>query len=281
MSHNSELVTVFFGLASAATWGVADFSGGLATRRTPVLTVALLSQIMGGVMLILLALVRAERLPSMGDAGWGCAAGLMGLFGLIAFYRAMAVGQMGVVAPVTAVLCAGLPVVVGMFTQGWPGPTRLIGFAVALAGIGVISRPPGEAGRPAGLGLAIVAGICFGGFLVCIAQVQSQAVFWPLAVARSASIAVMLVLVLAGRRVVRPGKKGLFLMALIGIMDAWGNAFFVLSEQTGRLDVAGALASLYPATTVLLALFILKERLARMQGIGVLLALVAVPLIAG
>ncbi|MBI1881854.1 MAG: EamA family transporter, partial [Chloroflexi bacterium] len=120
----------------------------------------------------------------------------------------------------------------------------------------------------------------FGGFLICIVQVQQSAVFLPLVMARSASIAAMLVTSLLSRKLPLPPKSILPLIVLTGVMDAGGNAFFVLAEQSGRLDVAAALASLYPATTVILALSVLKERLVLWQGIGVLLALLAVPLIA-
>jgi drug/metabolite transporter (DMT)-like permease len=281
MINGSEFASVVFGLASAATWGVGDFSGGLASRRVPVLTVTLLSQVAGLVLLVLLALIWQENLPTVVDIGWGSLAGFMGLIGLMAFYRAMAIGQMGVAAPVAAVLSASLPVAVGVTTQGVPELPRQIGFGLAVLGIWFISRPQRTAGRPAGLGLAILAGLCFGGFLLCIAQVQTHSVFWPLVAARTVSIMVMLVSAMLGQKLVRPAQSILPLIILTGAMDAGGNAFFALAEQAGRLDVAGVLASLYPATTVILALSILKERFVLWQGIGVLLALIAVLLIAG
>ena len=281
MANGPELMAVVFGLASAATWGVGDFSGGLATRRTPVLTVTLLSQITGLMLLVCLALARAENRLAASDAIWGSLAGLVGLVGLMGLYRAMAIGQMGIAASVTGVLSASLPVVVGAFTQGLPDLRHLLGFLLALTGIWSIARPQDGVGRPAGLGLAIVAGLGFGGFLICIAQVQTHAVFWPLVAARSASIAFLLILALPSWRLTLPARSALLLIVLAGAMDAGGNAFFVLSEQAGRLDVAGVLASLYPATTVMLALWILRERLTRLQSIGILLALISVPLIAG
>jgi drug/metabolite transporter (DMT)-like permease len=281
MINGSELASVIFGLASAATWGVGDFSGGLATRRVPVLTVTLLSQIAGLILLALLALVWRENLPAVVDIGWGGLAGFIGLIGLLALYQAMAIGQMGIAAPVAAVLSASLPVVVGIVTQGLPELPRQLGFGLAVLGIWFISRPQRAQGRPAGLGLAILAGLCFGGFLLCIAQVQTNSVFWPLVAARTVSIIVMLVMAGLGQRLAVPARSILPLIILTGAMDAGGNAFFALAEQAGRLDVAGVLASLYPATTVILALSILKEKLVFWQGIGVLLALIAVPLIAG
>jgi drug/metabolite transporter (DMT)-like permease len=280
MFNGTEFGAVVFGLASAATWGVGDFSGGLATRRVSVLTVTLLSQAAGLVLLVLLALIWGEKLPSLADVGWGSLAGLFGLFGLIALYRAMAIGQMGIAAPVAAVLSASLPVAVGALTQGLPGLSRQLGFMLAVIGIWFMSRPQKMQGRPAGLGLAVIAGLCFGGFLLGIAQVEHNAVFWPLVAARMASIAVMLTAIGAGQKLAMPAPSIIPLIILTGAMDACGNAFFALAEQSGRLDVAGTLASLYPATTVILALSVLKEKLVLWQGIGVLLALLAVLLIA-
>jgi drug/metabolite transporter (DMT)-like permease len=245
-----------------------------------VLTVTLLSQVAGLILLALLALIWGENFPSLADVGWGGLAGLVGLVGLMALYRAMAIGQMGIAAPVAAVLSASLPVVVGAMTQGLPHLPRQLGFILAVIGIWFISRPQKMQGRPAGLGLAIIAGLCFGGFLLGIAQVQQNAVFWPLVVARTVSILAMLAAVGAGQKLAMPAPSILPLIILTGAMDAGGNAFFALAEQAGRLDVAGTLASLYPATTVILALAVLKERLVVWQGIGVLLALIAVPLIA-
>jgi drug/metabolite transporter (DMT)-like permease len=181
---------------------------------------------------------------------------------------------------VTAVLSASIPAVFGLVTQGAPDMPHLIGFALALSGVWVISRPEGATGRPAGLGLAIVGGFGFGSFLVLIAQVHPNAVFWPLVAARVASVGLQLAIALASRRLILPSRQALPLIVLAGTMDVCGNAFFVLAEQAGRLDVAGVLSSLYPATTVLLAFLILKERLTPLQRVGVLLALGAVPIIA-
>ncbi len=280
MATGSGTASVAFGLTSAATWGIADFSGGLATRRAPVLTVVLLSQVTGLILLTLLALTSAERAPTVQDVLWGAAAGVIGQIGLFALYRAMAIGQMGIAAPLTGVLAASVPVVFGAFAQGLPDLLHLTGFALALVGVWFVARPQGATGRPAGLGLAILAGLGFGCFLILIAQVREHSVFWPLVAARVASISVMIGIALVRRPFTWPSRKTTPLILLAGSMDVGGNAFFVLAEQAGRLDIAGVLSSLYPATTVLLALFVLRERLARFQTIGVLMVLVAIPLIA-
>jgi uncharacterized membrane protein len=280
MTNGTELAAVAFGLASAATFGVGDFIGGLTTRRTSVRTVIVISHTIGLLLMVLLAVFSAEAAPLPIDVFWGAAAGIVGQVGLIALYRAMAIGQMGIAAPVTAVLSAALPAVFGMLTQGLPDVPHLVGFALAGAGVWIISRPDSAAGRPAGFGLAILGGCSFGAFFILLAQIHQNAVFWPLAVARLASVAVQLAFAVVSGGFVRPAPRLLPLIALSGTMDVGGNVFFVLAAQSGRLDVASVLASLYPATTVLLAFWILKERLNRVQRIGVLLALVAVPLIA-
>ena len=279
MITGSEFAAVVFGLTSAVSWGIGDFSGGLATRRTPVLTVVLLSQFTGMILLIALAVIRTEAAPTLSDILWGAGAGLVGQIGLFAFYRAMAIGQMGIAAPIAAVLSAAIPVVVGSFTQGLPDGLHLVGFLLALIGVWFISRPHPEIGRPAGLELAVVAGLGFGGFLVLIAQVHQNAVFWPLVAARVASITVMLGVILVQQRFAAPQRSQVPLIMFAGIMDTGGNAFFVLAAQAGTLAVAGVLSSLYPAATVVLALVILKEKLTKIQGAGILLVLAAIPMI--
>src|SRR5512141_1445748 len=122
MPGSSLAASVLFGLAAALTWGVGDFSGGLATRRARAFSVVLLSQTLGIVLLALLATITRERLPALADIGWGAASGIAGLIGLAALYRAMAIGQMGIVAPVSGVITAALPVIVGGLTQGLPAP---------------------------------------------------------------------------------------------------------------------------------------------------------------
>jgi drug/metabolite transporter (DMT)-like permease len=280
MTTGSEFAAVAFGLASAATFGIGDFIGGVATRRTSVRTVVIISHAVGLILMVVLAIFRSEPAPLSVDIFWGAAAGIVGQIGVVALYQAMAIGQMGIAAPVTAVLSAALPALVGTLTQGLPDLVHLIGFALALIGVWTIARPEGTAGRPAGIGLALVGGLCFGGFFVLLAQIHKDAIFWPLAVGRLASVILQLAFALVTRSLVRPTSKLLPLIVVSGVMDVAGNVFFVLAEQSGRLDVAGVLASLYPATTVLLAFWILKERMTRIQRIGVMLALVAVPLIA-
>jgi drug/metabolite transporter (DMT)-like permease len=276
----SEFATVGLGLASAATWGAADFSGGLAARRSSVLGVTLVAQAAGVFLLVVLALAAAEPAPSRATVGWGSLAGVVGTVGIAALYRALAVGQMGIAAPVTAVLSAGLPVLFQAFFKGFPTPVQVAGFGLALVGVWLLSRRERVTGRPAGLGLALVSGLGFGGFLILIAHASQSTVLWPLAVSKAASFATTLAAMLITRHTERPSASLFPLALLAGVLDVGGNAFFLLAAHLGRLDVAAVLSSLYPASTVLLAGVLLKERVSRIQTVGIIVALVAIPMIA-
>jgi drug/metabolite transporter (DMT)-like permease len=251
----------------------------MATRRARVFGVVFFSQLIGLIFLMALAVVTREPLPNAADMAWGAAAGLAGLAGLTALYSALSMGNMGLVAPLTGVISTAIPVAFGAMTQGLPQPPRVLGFGLAIAAVALISRSGNDGGRPGGFGLAIVAGVSFGAFLILISFTSEGAVFWPLCAARGASVGAMLIYSVARRTFVTPGREVLPAVAASGLMDAAGNFLFVLAEQAGRLDVAGALSSLYPASTVLLALVVLGERLERHQVAGVLLTLIAIPLI--
>ena len=266
-------------MASAACWGTGDFSGGLATKRTNVYAVIIASQVVGAILLVISALAFREPMPSPGQPAWGALAGLAGAVGLIGLYRALALGRMGVAAPVSAVITAIVPVVVGAFVEGLPDMPQRIGFGLALIGIWLVSRTEGMRVRIGDLGLPIMAGLGFGFFLVFIGQVSDAAVLWPLVAARVASLTLMIVVATFNRRPRLPDIQALPLIALAGAMDAGGNAFFALAARAGRLDVAAVLASLYPATTVWLAWLILKERIARPQAFGIVVTLAAIALI--
>jgi drug/metabolite transporter (DMT)-like permease len=209
-------------------------------------------------------------------------AGALGAVGLAALYRGLAVGRMAVVAPVSAVLSAVLPVAWGALSEGLPATTRLAGFALALLGIWLIARQGNggnSATRRAGLGLALLAGACFGGFLIAMNQGARGGTFWPLTAARATAFLLLLATALVRRGPWRPATGALPLVLLSGALDAGGNALFVLSSQAGRLDVAAVLASMYPASTVLLAAALLRERIGRAQAVGIAVALAAIALI--
>jgi drug/metabolite transporter (DMT)-like permease len=279
MTMSRTFATVIFGLAASLCWGSGDFNGGLASRRSSASSVVIAAYAVGFVLLVGLALIWREPFPSLLNIMWGGLAGLAGVIGLISFYSALSIGRMGIAAPVSAVLTASLPVLFSTFTVGLPGLLQLAGFVLALLAIGLISRPERSKGRPEGMGLALLAGCGFGCFFILISRVSHDATFWPLAVARFTSVLFLSVVTLIRQQQVLPRMTAVPLILLAGVLDAIGNTFFVLAAHTGRLDIAAVLSSLYPAATVLLAAIVLRERVTRIQGIGILLALVAVPLI--
>jgi drug/metabolite transporter (DMT)-like permease len=279
---SSSFAQVLLGLGSALSWGAGDFSGGLAARRSPLLGVLLLAQLTGATLFALLALLTVEGAPSLATLGWSMTAGALGAGGLAALYRGLAVGRMAVVAPISAVLSAAIPVAWGALSQGVPGATRLAGFGLAMLGIWLVAGAGSGAEatpRPAGLGLAMLAGACFGGFLISMNQGARGGTFWPLTAARATAFLLLLAVAAARRGPWRPSAGALPLVLLSGLLDAGGNALFVLASQAGRLDVAAVLASFYPASTVLLAAGLLREKIGRAQAVGIAVALGSIALI--
>lgn len=282
--NNPELLAVAYGLASAAVWGAGDFSGGFAAKRGNVYTIVLLSQLVGLVCLLALALLLERTLPPARDLLFGGLAGLVGVIGILALYTGLARGRMGVVAPLTAVLSASIPVVVGVVTEGIPPVLVLVGFGLAVTAVWLLSGGGKADGiRRDELGLALLAGFGFALFFVFIGQIDT-AVFWPLTAARVTSLPLLAIFLLSRNfhhaRWEMPPRSVLPIIILSGILDTIGNYFFALATQSGRLDIAAVLASLYPASTVLLARIVLKETLGARQWAGVVVALVALILIA-
>jgi drug/metabolite transporter (DMT)-like permease len=279
MFTNSDFFTAIFELSAAAAWGSGDFTGGLAARRIGPFHTVLISFIIGLLALVLVALARFEMLPPAADLLWGALAGLLGLVGLGCLLRGFATGRMGIVAPVSAVLATAIPVVFSALTEGLPRQLQLLGFGLALVGIWLLARPEPLGGRPAGLGMALLAGLGFGAFFTTLGQIGQSAVFWPLITGRLAACILMLGVALVTRRPVIPPRSSLGLVALAGVLDVGGNLFFLLATQSGRLDVAAVLGSLYPAVTTILAWLVAREHMARLQVIGVTAAIVAIVLI--
>ncbi|NIV32856.1 MAG: EamA family transporter [Anaerolineae bacterium] len=278
---DSPLLGIGFGLAAASSWGAGDYCGGLASRRTNVYGVVVVSQFAGLVLLSTLALLLSEPFPTLTEMAWAAIAGVGGAVGLSALYRGLATGPMGVVAPVAAVVSVILPLIFGLFLEGMPGLPQLLGFGLALCAVWFITRAgDGSSIQARGLVLPVVAGLGFGVFFILIDHVSAAAVLWPLAAARVASVSALLVLILLTRQPARPAAVQMPLILMSGLFDTGGNAFYALAARTGRLDIAAVLSSLYPAVTVILAWLILKERLSRLQGVGLALAMIAVLLIA-
>jgi drug/metabolite transporter (DMT)-like permease len=274
-----ELAPLVFGLSAAVCWGAGDFCGGVATKVTQVYRVIISSQLVSLLLLAALAVATQEPLLPFDQMVLAGAAGILGAIGMIALYRALAVGQMGVAAPISAVVAAGVPVIVGSFIEGPPSTAQLIGFGLAFVAVWFISRTGNSAIRWRDLGLPIIAGLGFGTFYVMIGTVGQSAIWWPLVGARLGSLTALFLVTLINRQPRLVEKQSFKLIILIGVFEVGGNACYILARQAGRLDVAAVLASLYPAVTVWLAWFFLKERMYRLQSIGVLAALAAIVLI--
>jgi drug/metabolite transporter (DMT)-like permease len=266
-------------LLSAASWGAGDFSGGIAAKKADVFRIVALAHSFGLASMLLMAWLVHESVPPTADLIWGAIAGLAGAFGIAALYKALAIGRMGIIAPVAGVITATIPVLVGIATLGLPPAIQLVGFGLALVSIWLVARPDGQIDTHRGLGLAIIAGISFGLFLVAGKQAGPHAVFWPMVAARAASVIVMGAISLLFVTDARSLRPALFPIVLSGLLDSAGNALFIAATRHGRLDVAAVISSLYPASTVILARLVLKERISRMQGVGIAGAMVAIALI--
>jgi drug/metabolite transporter (DMT)-like permease len=272
-------LTAMFALSAATAWGSGDFTGGLASRRVGPFHTVLISYSVGLLLLLIVALARLEKLPPIADLVWGALAGISGMIGLVFLFHGFAIGRMGIVAPVSAVLAAALPVVVTALTEGLPRDLQLIGFGSALASIWLLSRPESFGRRPEGFGVALLAGLGFGGFFTILDQVGDSAVFWPLVAGRLATCGLMVAFALSTGKPIIPPSSPLGLLALAGVLDVGGNLLFLLAIRSGRLDVASVLASLYPAVTAILARLIASERLTRLQVIGVAVAVLSIVMI--
>jgi drug/metabolite transporter (DMT)-like permease len=275
-----ELAPVALSLSATLAWGMSDFVGGYASRRANAILFTTITHMSATLLMFTLALAWHSSFPVKSGIGWAMAAGLLGGTALAIFYRALAAGNMGLSAPVGAVLGAAIPTVVDAFLEGMPGPLRMAGFALAGLGIWLIARPEEGMGRPQGIGLAALAGIGFAGYFLCIKQAGNGSALWFAAVSRAVSFVATGAIVLMTRQFRPMDARGIRWGILAGVLDVSGSAFFIHASQKGRLDTAVMVSSLYPAFTVLLARIFLKEQFTRWKVTGLLAALLAVPMIA-
>src|ERR1700744_3185565 len=215
-------------LASAAVWGSADFAGGIATRRANVFRVVACAHACGLIFMLLLALLAREPMAPPASLLWGGVAGVTGGFGIAALYKALSIGRMGVVAPVASVVTSILPVLVSIHSEGFPARVQLLGFGLALASIWFVARPDEQIDSRRGLGLAVLAGVMFGLFLVAGKQAGQHGILWPMAAARAASTLLMVTIVLAlPSRDSRPLRPAALPILLSGVLDSSANALFL------------------------------------------------------
>jgi drug/metabolite transporter (DMT)-like permease len=284
-------VAVFLGLLASVAYGVADFIGGVVSRRNHVFTVLLWGQFVGIAWVLAALPFLAGGPPTASALLFGAGAGVGGSFGAAALFRGLARGRMGVVAPVTAVLAASLPVLFGLVTGERPTPTALLGVVVALGAIALVSTAPqpGEAhGRGAvlrarlvaeGLPEAVAAGLCFALYFVLISLVPDDSGLWPILGVRISSLVIAGGIVVGAGIHLRPVVGTTAAVLLGGFVGTAADYVFLLSSRLGLLSVVAVLASLYPVTTVVLARTVLKERMGGVQLAGLLLAGTGVVLI--
>ena len=273
-----------FALLSSVLYGSADFLGGWASRRGPVLTVTVASQAVGLVALLVAALLVPGALRPEA-AGWGIAAGLSGAVGVLLLYCALASGNVSTVAPIISMIAISVPVAAGLLAGERLGPAPLAGIALGVVAVAMIGAGEGGGGARvfptrAALATAVTSGIFIGGFLVSIGRIPSGSGLWPLVLARAAGTS-SLGLVLLARRGGAPVPRALWpAIAGCGVFDVSANLLYWAASQHGPLSLMATIVSLAPASTVVLAQLVLRERLAWLQKAGVVVALAAIALLA-
>jgi drug/metabolite transporter (DMT)-like permease len=274
-------------LGAASVWGISDFCGGLATRRASSALIVMISHGLGLLVLTLFLWMLHPPAPSHGTIFYGFLAGIACGSGLLLLYEGLSHGSMGLVAALSGVLTAMVPVLASFLTEGRPTGLQLAGFLAAMVAIWLIVYTPGSSVHLNGLLAGAASGICFGFLLYFLHLAGKSDLLWAIAFSRLGSVSCAIVfglfLVWRGTRPllapVIDWSALLLLAAVAGLLDTAGNLLYTASSLRGRLDVAAVLASLYPAGTILLAIFFLKERATRNQTAGMVLALLAVVMI--
>jgi drug/metabolite transporter (DMT)-like permease len=279
MPATPQFTTAAYGMAAVFAWGTSDFLGGYATRRANAFLFTAVVNLGGLLMVGTLALATHAPLPAARSSAWVLAGGISGGAALAIFYRALSSGRMGLTAPVAAVLGAAIPAVFSMYKEGMPGRIPLLGFGFAAVGLWLITRTE-DGGKPEGIGFAVLAGIGFASFYLCVRQAGNASPLWIASLTRTGGLIITGTIVLLGRRFRDITPAGIRWGVLTGCIDSLGTILFVYASQTGRLDEAVVISSLYPAVTVLLARVFLKEHFTRWRFVGLLAALAAVPMIA-
>jgi drug/metabolite transporter (DMT)-like permease len=284
-------VSYLLALSSAFLYGAADFMGGFTSRRADTIAVVLIAQFAGLLSLALLLPLLPAVSPLGNDLLWGAVAGVCGSVGVALLYRGLAVGTMSIVAPTTAVCAVVVPVAVAL--AGGERLSWVTGSGIVLAMIGIVlvgqqtntaapdplTVPAADVPNrrmPPGLGLALLSGIAIGGFYLSLARASDDAGLWPLLVARGASVALFGAIALIGARPLKMPAVPAMLAIVAGVVDMAANALYLAATWSGELSLVVTLASLYPASTVMMARFFLSERLNTVQAVGVICALIAV-----
>ena len=284
VSSSLQVGPVAYSVTAVFLWGASDFAGGCGSRRADAFVLTLFSHVAAFALMLAVALVHHGAFPDRASIVWTLIAGAVGGFSLAIFYRALASGQMGLSAPIGALLGAAIPTLVDIALEGTPSRWSIAGFALAIVAIWLITRPEAsgendEAGHPKGVAMAALAGVGFAGFYLCIHQASGSSI-WIATISRVGSIVATVIAVIAVRAPLQLDRPAATYGAVAGILDIIASALFIYASQRGRLDEAVVITSLYPAVTVLLARLVLKEHFSRWKFVGLLAALAAVPLIA-
>jgi drug/metabolite transporter (DMT)-like permease len=286
VSSLTQFAPAVYSVAAVFLWGAADFAGGYGSRRANAFVLTAFSHMCAFGLMFAVAFGEHGVFPSRASIVWAVVAGAVGGFSLALFYRALASGQMGLTAPIAALLGAAIPTLVDIAVEGAPSRWTIGGFGLAILALWLITRPEpsdrqkkDDSSRPAGVGLAAIAGVGFAGFYLCIHQANGSPL-WIAAISRIGSFTATAVAVAVTRAPLVLDRPRAALGMLAGFLDITASALFIFATQRGRLDEAVVVTSLYPAVTVLLAWLLLKEHFSRWKFIGLLAALAAVPMIA-
>jgi drug/metabolite transporter (DMT)-like permease len=276
-------MSVLLAALSALCYGAADFSGGFAARRSPLVPVLVTSQAAGALLALAFVLASGEAIPAVRDLAWGAAAGGAGAVGLGLLYRGIAGGLVAVVSPTTALVGAAIPVAFGILSGERPSPAALAGAAICLPAILVLSwERGGVADRPAlrsALAHALLSGTFIGLFFIALARSSPGSGLWPVLAARGASITLLVAAAFLSRQRLAVSRAGALPTLVAGAADMAANVLFLLATREGLLSLAVIVASLYPAPTVLLARVFFREHIPMRRAAGLGLAVVGIALI--
>ena len=281
-------MAIALALAAAITYGAADFVGGLVTRKTGVLSAVFVAQLAGFVFMALALPVLLADAMTADARTWGTLAGVVGAFGVAFLYRGLARGKMSVVAPITGVIAASIPVVFGLLTGDRPQTIAMLGIVVALLAVVLVSSSSEGAAEvegvsekaPLGVTEALLAGTGFGAFFILLDEAGTAAGLWPILWVKVGAMVAVLAFALVTRRSVAPSKGAVKGLVAAGFLDMAANLLYLLATRRGLLSLVVVITSMYPAMTVLMARIVLSERLTRTQLGGLSLAALGVVLIA-
>jgi len=286
VGHGSLMGAAGLALAAALAYGLSDFVGGILSKTRSVWMVATASQLTAAFATAVVALL-APGDPGSTDFAWGAAAGVAGAIGISALYRGLSQGRMGVVAPISGTGAALVPVIVGLATGDEPSPLAWVGIAIAFAAIYFIPQAgkehepvlDGPASTSSGAGYGAVAGLGFGALFALVGQIGDDAGFLPLALGQLVVAVTVALVAISLRQPWVPRGRGLAPVFAFGLLGTAALILFLLATRQGLLTIVSVIAALYPASTVAMAAIVLRERIGRMQSVGLGLAAIAVVLV--